>query len=71
MDAERRDRVARLRRFWPELAVACCWLLLFLLSDLAFKDDESMAHHATHAGLWLSAACYLVCAMREHRSSAS
>ncbi|HEY2435684.1 MAG TPA: hypothetical protein VGH93_00785 [Solirubrobacteraceae bacterium] len=65
MSAQRPSRFA----FWPELTVAGIWLTLFLLSDLVFRDDESLPHRATHIGLWLSAAWYVVVAVQEHRAT--
>ena len=62
---------AALSRFWPEVGVASCWLVLFLASSFVFRDDESLGHRATHLGLWLSLGCYIAFTLRELRSSES
>lgn len=54
-------------RLWPELLVLCSWLALFTLDQVAFRDDESLAHHATHLGLWVAVVVYLGAAVRQHR----
>jgi hypothetical protein len=52
---------------WPEIAIAACWIGLFLLTDFVFRDDESLFHRVAHLGLWLSLVGYLVVVLREHR----
>jgi hypothetical protein len=54
-----------------DIAVACCWLTVFFLTDFVFRDDESFGHRAAHVTLWLSLACYIVVAVWEHRSTQS
>jgi hypothetical protein len=55
--------------FWPELMVALTWVVLFLATDVLFRDDESLVHRAAHGALWLSVALYVAVTLREHRSS--
>jgi hypothetical protein len=57
----------RLRGFWPELIIGTCWLTLLLSGQLLFRDDESVAHRATHLGLWLTLAAYVAIAVRGYR----
>ena len=55
-----------LLKFWPEVAIAVCWLWLFFVSDLV--DDESIIHRTAHLGLWLSLGGYVVVTVRQHRA---
>jgi hypothetical protein len=58
-------------RFWPEVFIISCWALLFLVTDVLFRDDESVGHRAAQLGLWLSLALYVAVVVREHRSTES
>jgi len=59
------------RRFWPEVCLACCWVASFCATDFVFRDDESIVHHALHLGLWLSLALYIALSLRERLAGSS
>jgi len=59
-----------LRRFWPEVCLVF-WLVSFFATDFVFRDDESIAHHALHLGLWISLALYIALSLREHLTASS
>ena len=54
---------------WPEICLATCWIALFFVTDVLSRDDESVIHRLAHLTLWLSLACYVVIAIRQHRSA--
>jgi hypothetical protein len=58
-------------RYWPEVFIISCWVLLFVATDVFFRDDESIGHRAGHLGLWLSLALYVAVVIRQHRSTES
>jgi len=55
----------------PDLLVAAAWVVLLAAAHFVFRDDESLAQHAIHAGLWVSLSVYVVATVRRHRGLAS